>query len=76
MAIENRFTVVLEEQEEGGFIAKCVEIPSAVSQAETREEAIKNVKEAIELMLEVMREDAENMAKALKTQTVTVDVVV
>jgi len=72
----NKFTVVLEEQAEGGFIAKCVEIPSAVSQGETREEAIKNVKEAIELMLEVMREDAQNMARALNTQPVTVDVVV
>ena len=76
MAMANKFTVVLEEQVEGGFIAKCVEIPSAVSQGETREEAIKNVKEAIELTLEVMREDAQNMARALNTQPVTVDVVV
>jgi len=47
-----KFTVVLEPAEEGGFIVKCFELPVA-TQGETRMEALKNIKEAIEGYLEV-----------------------
>lgn len=47
-----KFTVLLEPAEEGGFIVKCIELPVA-TQGETREEALKNIKEAIEGYLEV-----------------------
>ena len=50
-----RFTVILESAEEGGFIAKCVELPVA-SQGETRDEALSNAKEAIEGYLETKAE--------------------
>jgi predicted RNase H-like HicB family nuclease len=50
--VARKFTVVLEPAEEGGFIVKCLELPVA-SQGETREEALKNIKEAIEGYLEV-----------------------
>ncbi len=62
------FTVVLEAAEEGGFIAKCVELPVA-SQGETREDALKNIKEAIEGYLEVK---AELLGKRAKGETVEV----
>ncbi len=52
-----KYTVVLEPQEEGGFTVQCVEIPGAISQGETREEALANIKEAIELVLAVQREE-------------------
>jgi len=50
--VSRKFTVFLEPAEEGGFIVKCGELPVA-SQGETREEALKNIKEAIEGYLEV-----------------------
>jgi uncharacterized protein (DUF608 family) len=43
--VARKFAVVLEPAEEGGFIVKCLELPVA-TQGETREEAIKNIKEA------------------------------
>ena len=46
------FTVVLEPQEEGGFTVYAPSLPGCISQGETREEALKNIKEAIELYLE------------------------
>ena len=48
-----KYAAVLEPQEEGGFAVRCVEIPGAISQGETREEALANIKEAIELVLDV-----------------------
>jgi len=53
------YTVILTPQEEGGYTVQCLELPGAISQGETKEEALKNVKEAIELVAEGMREDIE-----------------
>jgi predicted RNase H-like HicB family nuclease len=50
--VTRKFTVFLAPAEEGGFIVKCIELPVA-TQGETREEALKNIKEAIEGYLEV-----------------------
>jgi len=48
------FTVILDKDADGGYSAQCVELPAAISQGDTKEEALKNVKEAIELVLEVL----------------------
>jgi len=53
------FTVTLEKDATTGYYtAQCVELPAAISQGKTEEEAQKNVKEAIELVLEYLREKA------------------
>jgi predicted RNase H-like HicB family nuclease len=50
--VARKFTVLLEPAEEGGFVVKCLKL-SVASQGETREEALANIKEAIEGYLEV-----------------------
>lgn len=50
------FTAVYEPAEEGGYTAFVEEVPGAISQGETLDEARENLKEALELMLEVNRE--------------------
>ena len=47
-----KLTIVLEPQEEGGFTAYVPSLSGCISQGDTKEEAIKNIKEAIELYLE------------------------
>jgi predicted RNase H-like HicB family nuclease len=56
-----KYTVVLEPQDEGGFTVRCLELPGAITQGESRKEAIENIKEAIGLILDVMREDMESL---------------
>ena len=51
----------LEPQDEGGYTARCLELPGAISQGKTRMEALENIKEAIRLILEVLREDLESL---------------
>ena len=65
--VTRSFTVVLEVAEEGGFIVKCLELPVA-SQGETREEAIENVKEAIEGYLEAKADLFKKKAKGEKVE--------
>ena len=48
---------VTPDEIDGGYIAECPDIPGCMSQGETEEEALENIQEAIELCLEVRRED-------------------
>lgn len=50
------FTAIFEEAPEGGYTAFVEELPGAVSQGETLDEARENLKDAIQLILEVNRE--------------------
>ncbi len=51
------FTALVEAAPEGGYWAICPEVPGANGQGETVEEAIENLRQAIELILEDRRED-------------------
>ena len=46
------FTILVKKEEEGGYSGQCLEMPSAISQAETIDELKKNMQEAIELVLQ------------------------
>lgn len=54
------FTAILEPADEGGYICWLEEIPDAMSQGETQEEALINVIDALKLLLETNKEQAEN----------------
>lgn len=54
-----RFTVrLVKDSDSGWFAAQCVELPAAISQGRTEAEALRNVQEAIELVLESRDERA------------------
>lgn len=53
--MQNEFTAVFEE-DDGGYIAYCPEVPGANGQGETMDECRENLKEAILLILEDRRE--------------------
>jgi predicted RNase H-like HicB family nuclease len=67
--VARKFTVFLEPAEEGGFIVKCGELPVA-TQGETREEALKNIKEAIEGYLEVKAKLLDSKIKGEKAEVI------
>jgi predicted RNase H-like HicB family nuclease len=52
------FTAVFEEAPEGGYTAFVEELPGAISQGETLDEARENLKDAIQMILEANREVA------------------
>ena len=51
-----RVHVVIEKDEAGYFVAEVPAFPGCLSQGKTQEEALENIKEAIEGWLEVMEE--------------------
>lgn len=65
-------TVVIEPQDEGGYTVYVPSLPGCVSQGETKEEALRNIKEAIVLYIEpdeneiiVYRERGETLTVAI-----------
>lgn len=49
--------IVIYPGEDGFWVAECPSLPGCISQGETREEAINNVKEAINVYIEALEED-------------------
>jgi len=58
-----KFTVILREEAEGGYSAQCIELLGAISQGETREQAIANIREAIEGYLEAFPEELNQLKR-------------
>ena len=52
------FHIYLEPAEEGGFVVSCPALPGCHSQGESREEAISNIREAIQGWLEANEQEA------------------
>jgi len=51
-------SVILEPSEEGGYTVIVPSLPGCVSEGKTLEEALKNIREAIELYLEPVEDDS------------------
>jgi predicted RNase H-like HicB family nuclease len=49
--------IVLEPSEDGGYTVYAPSLPGCISEGDSREEAIKNIREAIELYLEPVEDD-------------------
>lgn len=49
--------VIIYSGEEGDWIAECLSLPGCVSQGESREAAIANIKEAIKVYIETFEKD-------------------
>jgi predicted RNase H-like HicB family nuclease len=56
--------IYLEPSNEGGYTVIVPSLPGCISEGETKEEAIKNIKEAIELYLEPVEDDVLAISNA------------
>ena len=56
---ELKFTAIYEKAEEGGYVGYVAELPGANTQGETLEETRENLRDAVEMLLDCYREDAE-----------------
>ena len=52
-----RIKVILEPSEEGGYTVIVPSLPGCISEGNNKEEALKNIKEAVELYLEPVDDD-------------------
>jgi predicted RNase H-like HicB family nuclease len=52
-----KLKIVLEPSDEGGFTAYVPTLPGCISEGDTRDDALRNIREAIELYLEPVEDD-------------------
>ena len=52
-----RFSVTIDRDEDGAWVIECPAIPGCISQGESKEQALENIKDAIKLCLEVRAEE-------------------
>ena len=67
-----KFPVTIDRDEDGVWIVQCPSIPGCVSQGQTKEEALENIREAISLCLEARAE--RSLPLAVEIQQVEVAV--
>jgi predicted RNase H-like HicB family nuclease len=67
-----KFSVTINRDEDGVWVVECPSIPGCVSQGKTRDEALKNIEDAIRLCLEVRAE--QGMPLTIETRQVEVTV--
>ena len=64
------FNVVIEK-DENGYFANVLELEGCVSQGDTYEETLKNIKEALELYIETLSDDEKKEIKKIQTISIT-----
>jgi len=64
-----QFTAIFEKNEDGSYTVTVPSLPGCISEGDTFDEALKNIKEAIVLYLEVMKKDKEILLRNIIKQT-------
>jgi len=67
-----KFRIIIEQDEEGMFIAECPTLPGCLSQGKTRTEALKNIKEAMKGYLESLKKHNEPIPPSIEEEVVEV----
>jgi predicted RNase H-like HicB family nuclease len=67
-----KFVVTLERDEDGAYVVECPAIPGCISQGDTEEEALENIKDAIRQCLEVRAERGMPLTVAVRQVEIAV----
>ena len=59
-----KLRVLLEPSDEGGYTAHVPALPGCISEGDTREEALRNIEEAIQVYLEPVDDDLQTQPDA------------
>ncbi len=69
-----KYTIIIEKGRESGYVAYAPALKGCVSQGETREEALRNVKEAVEAYVQALLEDGIPVPTEIGKDTVELEV--
>lgn len=69
-----KFRVLIEQDEDGGFVAEVPSLPGCISQGKTREEVVKNIQEAIESYLESLKDHGDPIPPSIDEEVVDITV--
>ena len=67
-----RYRVVIEQDEDGVFVAECPTLPGCISQGASRQEAVTNIKDAIAGYLESLKKHGDPIPLPISEEIVEV----
>lgn len=68
-----KFRVIIEQDEDGGFVASCPTLPGCWSQGETRDEARRNIAEAMKGYLESLKKHGDPIPPSITEDVIDID---
>lgn len=69
-----KFRIIIEQDEDGYFVAECPNLPGCISQGKTLKEVKENIKEAIEGYLESLEKHDEPIPPSIYEDVIEVKV--
>ena len=69
-----KFRIEIQQDEDQKFIATCTSLPGCISEGDTREEAVENIKDAITGYLESLRKHNEPVPPSIREELVEVKI--
>jgi len=67
-----QYRILIEQDENGIFVAECTSLPGCISQGKTRNEALENIKDAIKGYLESLKKHNEPIPPSIEEEIVEV----
>lgn len=69
-----KFRIVIEQDEDGKFVASAPTLPGCWSQGDTRDEAVRNITDAIEGYLESLRKHGDPIPLPITEEIIEVNI--
>ena len=69
-----KYRILIEQDEDGFFIAECPSLPGCISQGQTRAEALNNIQDAIKGYIESLKKHDEPVPPAIDEEIIEVAV--
>ena len=67
-----KYRILIEQDEDGMYVAECPSLPGCVSQGKTRSEAVDNIKDAIRGYLESLKKHNEPSPPSISEEVVEI----
>ena len=69
-----KFRIIIEQDEDGVYVVTCPALPGCISHGKNREEALANIKDAIQGYLESLKKHNEPVPPSIEEELVEVHV--
>ena len=67
-----KLRILIEQDEDGIYVAECPTLPGCISQGKTRKEALENIKDAMKGYLESLKKHKEPIPPSIQEEVVEI----
>ena len=68
-----KLRIIIEQDEDGIFVAECSTFPGCISEGKTRQEAINNIKDAIKGYIESLKKHKEAIPPTITEEVIEIN---